>query len=238
MRLPVWVDPRAGGHNGREGLDMIYRQLTVNEVKDFIAWAGWLKSQPYVLDDKIGVEGFSFGGTMTSMLLMQAPDSFHYGVAGGGVYDWALYDTHYTERYMDTPQNNPEGYKISRALEYVAGYPATYVALRPAASSAASSVASSAASSVVPASDLASASSAVSAAAPAVDPVMLKITHGTGDDNVHHQNTLLLIDALQKAGKKFDFMIYPDGMHGYRGYQGTHFQNANREFWLRHLLAK
>jgi dipeptidyl-peptidase-4 len=67
---------------------------------------------------------------------------------------------------------------------------------------------------------------------------MLKITHGTGDDNVHHQNTLLLIDALQEAGKKFDFMIYPDGMHGYRGYQGTHFQNANREFWLRHLLSK
>ena len=67
---------------------------------------------------------------------------------------------------------------------------------------------------------------------------MLKITHGTGDDNVHHQNTLLLIDALQKEGKKFDFMIYPDGMHGYRGYQGTHFQNANREFWLRYLLSK
>ena len=205
--IQIWVDPRAGGHNGREGLDMIYRQLTVNEVKDFIAWAEWLKAQPYVIGDKIGVEGFSFGGTMTSMLLMQAPDSFHYGVAGGGVYDWALYDTHYTERYMDTPQNNPDGYKISRALEYVDGYPATYAPSCPVA-------------------------------APAVDPVMLKITHGTGDDNVHHQNTLLLIDALQKAGKKFDFMIYPDGMHGYRGYQGAHFQNANREFWLRYLLSK
>ena len=209
--IQIWVDPRAGGHNGREGLDMIYRQLTVNEVKDFIAWAGWLKSQPYVIGDKIGVEGFSFGGTMTSMLLMQAPESFHYGVAGGGVYDWALYDTHYTERYMDTPQNNPEGYKVSRALDYVAGYPATYATSAPASAPS---------------------------AAPTVDPVMLKITHGTGDDNVHHQNTLLLIDALQKAGKKFDFMIYPDGMHGYRGYQGSHFQNANREFWLRYLLAK
>ena len=213
--IQIWVDPRAGGHNGREGLDMIYRQLTVNEVKDFIAWAGWLKSQPYVIADKIGVEGFSFGGTMTSMLLMQAPDSFHYGVAGGGVYDWALYDTHYTERYMDTPQNNPEGYKISRALEYVAGYPAVYGAAGAAGGGA-----------------------SAPAAGPSVDPVMLKITHGTGDDNVHHQNTLLLIDALQKAGKKFDFMIYPDGMHGYRGYQGTHFLNANREFWLRHLLSK
>ena len=202
--IQIWVDPRAGGHNGRAGLDMIYRQLTVNEVKDFIAWADWLKALPYVDGDKIGVEGFSFGGTMTSMLLMQAPESFHYGIAGGGVYDWALYDTHYTERYMDTPQNNPEGYKVSRVLEYVAGYPTTYQ----------------------------------QAQSSAVESVMLKITHGTGDDNVHHQNTLLLVDALQKEGRKFDFMIYPDGMHGYRGYQGEHFQNANREFWLRYLLAK
>ena len=68
------------------------------------------------------------------------------------------------------------------------------------------------------------------------DSVMLKITHGTGDDNVHHQNTLQLIDALHKEGKKFDFMIYPDGMHGYRGYQGRHFKAANKEFWLKYLF--
>ena len=198
--IQITVDPRAGGHNGREGLDMIYRQLTVWEVKDFVAWADWLKALPYVNGDKIGVEGFSFGGTMTSMLLMQAPDRFHYGIAGGGVYDWALYDSHYTERYMDTPQNNPEGYKVSKVLNYVDGYPTEYDGNT------------------------------------GVEPVMLKLTHGTGDDNVHHQNTLQLIDAMHKEGKKFDFMIYPDGMHGYRGYQGQHFQNANREFWLKYLL--
>ena len=200
--IQITVDPRAGGHNGREGLDMIYRQLTVWEVKDFVAWADWLKALPYVNGDKIGVEGFSFGGTMTSMLLMQAPDRFHYGIAGGGVYDWALYDSHYTERYMDTPQNNPEGYKVSKVLNYVDGYPTEYDGNT------------------------------------GVEPVMLKLTHGTGDDNVHHQNTLQLIDAMHKEGKKFDFMIYPDGMHGYRGYQGEHFQKANREFWLKYLLEK
>ena len=200
--IQITVDPRAGGHNGREGLDMIYRQLTVWEVKDFVAWADWLKALPYVNGDKIGVEGFSFGGTMTSMLLMQAPDRFHYGIAGGGVYDWALYDSHYTERYMDTPQNNPEGYKVSKVLNYVDGYPTEYDGNA------------------------------------GVEPVMLKLTHGTGDDNVHHQNTLQLIDAMHKEGKKFDFMIYPDGMHGYRGYQGQHFQKANREFWLKYLLEK
>ena len=200
--IQITVDPRAAGHNGREGLDMIYRQLTVWEVKDFVAWAEWLKALPYVNGDKIGVEGFSFGGTMTSMLLMQAPESFHYGIAGGGVYDWALYDSHYTERYMDTPQNNPEGYEVSKVLNYVAGYPTVYDYNV------------------------------------GTEPVMLKLTHGTGDDNVHHQNTLQLIDKMHKEGKKFDFMIYPDGMHGYRGYQGQHFQKANREFWLKYLLDK
>ena len=200
--VQITVDPRAAGHNGRKGLDMIYRQLTVNEIKDFCAWADWLKALPYVDGDRIGVEGFSFGGTMTCMLLMQAPDKFHYGVAGGGVYDWALYDTHYTERYMDTPQNNPDGYSVSKVLNYVDGYPVTY----------GSSV--------------------------QTEPVMLKMTHGTGDDNVHHQNTLQLLDELHKKGKKFEFMIYPDGMHGYRGYQGQHFKAANREFWKKYLLVR
>ena len=124
--IQITVDPRAAGHNGRAGLDMIYRQLTVWEVKDFCAWAEWLQSLPYVQADKIGVEGFSFGGTMTSMLLMQAPDKFHYGIAGGGVYDWALYDSHYTERYMDTPQANHEGYEVSKVMKYVNGYPTEY----------------------------------------------------------------------------------------------------------------
>jgi dipeptidyl-peptidase-4 len=204
--IQITVDPRAAGHNGREGLDMIYRQLTVWEVKDFCAWADWLKSLPYVDADKIGVEGFSFGGTMTCMLLMQAPDKFPYGIAGGGVYDWALYDSHYTERYMDTPQNNPEGYEVSKVLNYVDGYPAEYKAVQTQHCT--------------------------------VEPVMLKLTHGTGDDNVHHQNTLQLLDAMHKSGKKFDFMIYPDGMHGYRGYQGAHFDAANRAFWLKYLKHK
>jgi dipeptidyl-peptidase-4 len=70
---------------------------------------------------------------------------------------------------------------------------------------------------------------------PQKETVMLKLTHGTGDDNVHHQNTLMLVNALHRAGKKFELMIYPDGMHGYRGYQGEHFNNANKEFWLKYL---
>ena len=221
--IQITVDPRAAGHNGRAGLDMIYRQLTVWEVRDFCAWASWLQSLPYVNGDKIGVEGFSFGGTMTSMLLMQAPDKFHYGIAGGGVYDWALYDSHYTERYMDTPQNNPEGYAVSKVLNYVDGYPTDYTTVL---------------SGVAVSDDNDTSLRGANATWQSVEPVMLKLTHGTGDDNVHHQNTLQLLDAMHRAGKKFDFMIYPDGMHGYHGYQGTHFQNANNAFWLKYLFGE
>ena len=207
--IEVTADCRAAGHNGRAGLDMIYKHLNTYEVQDFISWAKYLKSLPYVDGDKIGVEGFSFGGTMTCMLLFTAPEYFHYGIAGGGVYDWILYDTHYTERFMETPQTNPEGYRDSKVIKYVPEYPVVY-----------------------------DAASAAAAEAGEIEPVMLKITHGTGDDNVHFQSTLQLIDALHQHNKKFEFMIYPDGMHGYHGYQGNHFLNSNREFWLKYLCGK
>ena len=234
--IQITVDPRAAGHNGREGLDMIYRQLTVWEVRDFCAWADWLKALPYVDGDKIGVEGFSFGGTMTCMLLMQAPDRFHYGIAGGGVYDWALYDSHYTERYMDTPQANPDGYEVSKVLNYVAGYPTGYDAGR--ASGAYTYASAERAAQSQNEDSGCHPERVLEVLSGRVEPVMLKLTHGTGDDNVHYQNTLQLIDAMHKNGKKFDFMIYPDGMHGYRGYQGSHFDAANREFWLKYLLGR
>lgn len=198
--IEIIADCRASGHNGREGLDQIYKRLDEREVLDFVEWAEYLKTLPYVNGDKIGVEGFSFGGTMTALLLMNHSDAFHYGIAGGGVYDWNLYDTHYTERFMDTPANNPDGYAETSVLASAANYPVTEANYDGS--------------------------------------VMLKITHGTGDDNVHFQSTLQLVDALQKAGKKFELMIYPDGMHGYRGYQGSHFNEANRAFWLHYLCGK
>ncbi len=201
--IQITIDPRAGGHNGRKGLDMIYRQLGVHELSDFCEWADWLMEKPYVRDEKIGIEGFSYGGFMTALALFKASDKFHYGIAGGGVYDWRLYDSHYTERYMDTPEANPEGYKQAKTMTYAKEYPVGF-----------DSVSS------------------------GVEPVMLKLTHGTGDDNVHHQNTLQLINALHRYGKVFDFMIYPDGMHGYHGYQGDHFLNANHAFWLKYLKSE
>lgn len=187
------VDPRSSGENGRRGMDQAFRQMTVIELQDYLAWARHMQAQPYVKADRIGVTGFSFGGTTTSMLVLRYPEQFCCGIAGGGVYDWHLYDSHYTERFMDTPQANPEGYDAACVLNYVAD---------------------------------------------ASHKGYLKLTHGTGDDNVHFQNTLQLIDALQKSCRRFDLMIYPDGMHGYRGYQGEHDRQDAQAFWTEHLLAE
>ena len=222
--IELVADCRASGHNGRAGLDCIYKQLSTVEVDDFVAWARWLQSLPYVQGDKIGVEGFSFGGTMTAVLVATAPDAFHYGIAGGGVYDWKLYDTHYTERFMSTLADNPDGYARTRAIDRIASYPARPRGSAPAA---------------LPSTGSASLPGAGPQEGTVTDgSVMLKITHGTGDDNVHYQNTLQLIDALHRIGADFDFMVYPDGMHGYRGYQGAHFQASNRAFWLKYLKGE
>ena len=196
--INIVADSRVAGHHGRRGTDEDFRNLTAAPVKDFVAWGEYMKSLPYVDGDKIGVEGFSFGGSMTALLLFEHSDVFHYGIAGGGVYDWMLYDSHYTERFMETPQANPEGYAASRVMSSVSSYPVTYENNDGS--------------------------------------VMLKLTHGTGDDNVHFQNTLQLVDELQKQGKCFELMIYPDGMHGYRGAQGRHSAAADRDFWLKYLI--
>ncbi len=196
--IKIVCDSRAAGHSGRSGEDQVYRDVTTLPVSDFCEWADWLAARPYIDASRIGVEGFSFGGTMTAMLVMRHGDKFRCGIAGGGVYDWALYDSHYTERYMETPETNPEGYARACALNYVSEYYEDFSGDG--------------------------------------RPVMLRLTHGTGDDNVHFQNTLILIDALQKAGKRFELMIYPDGMHGYRGSQGEHSINSDHDFWRRNLL--
>ena len=88
------------------------------EVQDQVRGVEFLRGLPFVDGKRIGIFGWSYGGYMALMCLMQAPDAFAAGVAGAPVTDWALYDTHYTERYLSTPQANPEGYRLSNVLEY------------------------------------------------------------------------------------------------------------------------
>ncbi len=91
------------------------------EVQDQVRGVEFLRTLPYVDGQRIGIFGWSFGGYLSLMCLMRAPDAFAAGIAGAPVTDWSLYDTHYTERYLSTPQLNPEGYAASNVLTYAAG---------------------------------------------------------------------------------------------------------------------
>ncbi|PHR66457.1 MAG: S9 family peptidase [Idiomarina sp.] len=112
------LDNRGSGNRGRQFESGIYRQLSELEVADQKVGAQWLAKQPYVNSNRIGVFGHSYGGYMALHLIMRAPELFSAAVAGAPVTDWALYDTHYTERYMGTPQDNPEGYEQANVLTY------------------------------------------------------------------------------------------------------------------------
>lgn len=107
------VDSRGSDNRGIKFENCTFRQLGTEEMKDQVEGAKFLQSLPYVDGNKIGVHGWSFGGFMTTNLMLTYPDLFKVGVAGGPVIDWQFYEVMYGERYMDTPQANPEGYKAA-----------------------------------------------------------------------------------------------------------------------------
>lgn len=162
-------DPRSASGKGACSAWTAYRQLGVQELKDIEEAIEWLKKQPYVDGDRIGMSGHSYGGFMTAYALTHSK-LFAGGIAGAPPTDWHFYDTIYTERFMDTPQNNPEGYaktSVVKAAKDLHG--------------------------------------------------KLLIIHGGIDDNVHLQNAFSLMDALQRADKPFQVMVYPQSRHGIGG---------------------
>jgi dipeptidyl-peptidase-4 len=183
------VGNRAGGAFSHDQQSLINHRLGEIELEDQLAAANWLKQQAWVDDERIGLIGHSYGGYMTIYALENAPGVWAAGIAGAPVTQWQDYDTIYTERYMSTPEKNPDGYKVSSTLTHAAGLE---------------------------------------------DPLLL--IHGTGDDNVHWQNTAHLIDALVEAGKQYELAIYPDKTHSLRGEKTKlHVWNTKRDFWRRHL---
>lgn len=104
------VDSRGSGNRGFEFESVIHRNLGVNEMADQMEGVAFLKSQPFIDADRIGVYGWSYGGFMATNLITTYPDVFKVGAAGGPVIDWSNYEIMYGERYMDSPQDNPEGY--------------------------------------------------------------------------------------------------------------------------------
>ena len=110
------LDNRGSEHRGKEFEQATFRHLGDNEVKDQMEGVKYLKSLPYVDADRIGVHGWSFGGFMTINMMTTHPEVFKVGVAGGPVIDWKWYEVMYGERYMDTPQTNPDGYASSSLI--------------------------------------------------------------------------------------------------------------------------
>jgi len=120
--IQVVMDHRASGHFGKEGVNFMYHNLGFWEMKDYTTMVKWLIANKQADAEKIAITGFSYGGYMSSYAVTYGADVFKYGMAGGSVTDWTLYDSHYTERYMGTPANNPDGYKTSSVLNHVDKY--------------------------------------------------------------------------------------------------------------------
>jgi dipeptidyl-peptidase-4 len=120
--ITVSVDHRASGHFGKKGVALMHRNLGKWEMADLITAAKWLRMQPFVDGARVGITGSSYGGYTTMMALTFGADHFNFGQAGASVSDWRLYDTVYTERYMDTPAENPDGYKNGAVLTWIERY--------------------------------------------------------------------------------------------------------------------
>jgi len=189
--IQVAFDHRASGHFGKEGVNYMYRDLGHWEMEDYMTMAKWFIANGQADPTKIAITGFSYGGYMSAYALTYGASVFTHAMAGGSVTAWELYDSHYTERFMDTPAENPEGYKSSNVMTHLKNFKG-----------------------------------------------VLQLVHGTMDDNVHMQNSIQLLSALQEQGKPVEFMLYPGGRHGWGGAKGKHFTDLKNQFIYKHLLEK
>lgn len=168
--IVVSVDPRGTGFRGEKFKKSTYMQLGKLETEDMIEAAKYLGNLPWVDADRIGIQGWSYGGYLSSSSLFKGADYFKMAIAVAPVTNWRYYDNIYTERYMRTPQENPEGYDENSPINFAKNLKGKFL-----------------------------------------------LIHGAADDNVHFQNTMELVKALNDAGKQFDMHIYPNKNHGIYG---------------------
>ena len=116
--IQVAMDHRASGHFGKEGVNYMHRNLGFWEMTDYTTMVKWLIANASADPKRVCITGFSYGGYTTCYALTHSASVFTHGMAGGSVTDWSLYDSHYTEKLMDTPTENPEGYKTSSVFTY------------------------------------------------------------------------------------------------------------------------
>jgi dipeptidyl-peptidase-4 len=120
--IQVAMDHRASGHFGKEGVNFMHQNFGYWEMKDYTSMAKWLIANGQADPKKMAITGFSYGGYLTCYALTYGADVFTHGMAGGSVTDWSLYDSHYTERFMGSLQNNPQGYVSSSVLTHTEKY--------------------------------------------------------------------------------------------------------------------
>ncbi len=120
--IQVVMDHRASGHFGKAGINYMHRDLGHWELVDYATMVKWLIANKQADPTKICIAGFSYGGYMGALALTKGAEVFTHALVGGPVTDWTLYDSHYTERFMDLPSENPEGYKTGNVMNYVDQY--------------------------------------------------------------------------------------------------------------------
>ena len=168
--LVASVDNRGTGGRGARFKRQVYLHLGRFESADQIAAARYFGALPYVDPARIGLWGWSYGGYVASRTMFVGGGVFRAAIAVAPVADWRLYDTIYTERYMLTPAENPDGYDEGSSMAYADSLKGR-----------------------------------------------LLLVHGTGDDNVHFQNTIQMVQRLERANKQFDLRIYPNKTHSISG---------------------
>lgn len=186
----ISVDNRGTGARGRDFEKQLYKKLGQYEVVDQIEAANYLtKTYDFIDKDRLGIWGWSYGGYMSSLVLAQGSDLFDTAIAVAPVTNWRFYDTIYTERFMQTPQMNPEGYKKGSPITYADQIEGNYL-----------------------------------------------LVHGTGDDNVHFQNSVELVNELVTQGVQFKSMYYPNRSHAiYGGNARNHLYKMMSNFILENL---
>ncbi|TRX02455.1 S9 family peptidase [Flavobacterium gawalongense] len=164
------VDGRGTGYKGADFKKCTQKELGKYEMEDQIDAAKVIGNYAFVDKARIGIWGWSFGGFMASNCILKGNDVFKMAIAVAPVTNWRFYDSIYTERYMQTPQENPRGYDENSPINHVDKLKGKFL-----------------------------------------------LIHGSGDDNVHVQNSMQMMEALIQANKQFDSQIYPDKDHSIRG---------------------
>lgn len=169
------VDGRGSENRGKIFEQATFRQLGSVEINDQERGVNYLKSLPYVIANRLAIYGWSYGGFMTTSLMTRKPGLFKTGVAGGPVIDWSYYEIMYTERYMDTPAENADGYKKANLLNYTSQLQGN-----------------------------------------------LLMIHGTSDDVVVWQHSLLFVQSCIENKKQLDYFVYPGHLHNVSGIDRAH----------------